>query len=150
MSWSPHVVVAAVVEREGRFLLVEEYAGEQLVLNQPAGHWEEGETLIEGTCRETLEETGWDIEPTDLLGIYHYQPPQLDYCFLRFAFAARALRHHPRRALDQGIVRALWLTRDEILRERARHRSPMLLRCIDDYLAGRRYPLSMLAHLPAQ
>ena len=150
MSWSPHVVLASVVEREGRFLLVEEYAGEKLVLNQPAGHWEESETLIEGACREALEETGWEIEPEAVLGLYHYQPPELDYCFLRIAFAARALRHHPQRPLDTGIVRALWLTREEIVRERARHRSPMLLRCVDDYLAGRRYPLDMLAHLPQQ
>jgi 8-oxo-dGTP pyrophosphatase MutT (NUDIX family) len=150
MSWVPHVVLASVVEREGRFLLVEEYAGDALVLNQPAGHWEEGETLIEGARREALEETGWEIEPTAVLGIYHYQPPQLDYSFLRIAFVAEALRHHPERPLDAGIERPLWLTRDEIVRERARHRSPMLLRCIDDYLAGQRFPLSMVAHLPTQ
>lgn len=150
MSWVPHVVLASVVECDGKFLLVEEYAGDKLVLNQPAGHWEEGETLIEGAKREALEETGWDIEPEAFLGLYHYQPPDLDYCFLRIAFTARALKHHPQRPLDTGIQRTLWLTRDEIARERARHRSPMLLRCVDDYLAGKRYPLSILAHLPTQ
>lgn len=150
MSWSPHIVVASVVEREGRFLLVEEFAGERLVLNQPAGHWEEGETLIEGAIREALEETGWRIEPEALLGLYHYQPPDLDYCFLRIAFAARAVEHFPQRPLDSGIERTLWLSREEIMRERHRHRSPMLLRCVDDYLSGRRYPLNFITHFPTQ
>ena len=147
MSWSPHVVVACVVEREGRFLMVEERVNGQLVLNQPAGHWEQGETLIEGAVREALEETGWDVRPSAMLGIYEYQPAELDYTFLRVAFVADALGHHPARALDAGIERAVWMTRDEILAESARHRSPMLLRCVDDYLAGRRYPLDMIAHL---
>lgn len=150
MSWSPHVVLASVIEQHGKFLLVEEYAGDRLVLNQPAGHWEEGETLIEGARREALEETGWEIEPESVLGLYHYQPPELDYCFLRIAFAARAVRHHPQRTLDSGILRAVWMTREDIEQQRERHRSPMLMRCIDDYLAGRRYPLSMLQDLNRQ
>lgn len=151
MTWSAHVVVASIVERAGKFLLVEERVNGQLVLNQPAGHWEQGETLIEGAKRETLEETGWEIEPTAVLGIYDYQPPELDYCFLRIAFIADAHQHHSTRRLDQGIERALWMTRSELAAEHHRHRSPMLLRCVDDYLAGQRFPLSMLAHLtPAQ
>lgn len=145
---APHVVVACVVEREGRLLLVEELAGGQrAVLNQPAGHWEPGETLIEAARRETLEETGWEVEPEHLLGIYEYQPPDLDYSFLRVAFTARAVRHHPQRALDSGILRALWLTPDELSAEHARHRSPMVQRCVDDHRAGRHYPLSLIAHL---
>ncbi|HEX4896391.1 MAG TPA: NUDIX hydrolase [Solimonas sp.] len=147
MSWSPHVVVACVVEREGRFLLVEERVNGQLLFNQPAGHWEQGETLIEGAVREGLEETGWDLEPTALLGLYHYDPADLEYGFLRIAFVARALRHHPDRRLDDGIERAVWQTRDEIAALAARHRSPMVLRCVDDYRAGRRYPLDLIAHL---
>lgn len=150
MTWSPHVVVASIIERDEKFLLVEEIAGDKLVLNQPAGHWEEGETLMEAAQREALEETGWDIEPTAFLGIYHFQPPELDYCFLRIAFIARALKHHPQRKLDEGIVRTLWLSYDEIVQQRARHRSPALLRCIDDYRAGKRFPLSLITHLPQQ
>lgn len=147
MSWSPHVVVACIVEREGRFLIVEENIHGASMQNQPAGHWEQGETLIAGAIRETLEETGWDVEPTAVLGIYHYDPADLDYGFLRIAFVADALRERPGHPLDEGIERAVWLTRDEVVASRARHRSPMVLRCIDDYLAGQRYPLSMIAHL---
>lgn len=145
--WSPHIVVATVVERDGRFLFVEEQINGQLWLNQPAGHWEQGETLIEGAIRETVEESGWDVEPTDFLGVYEWQSPGLGYPFVRFSFAARALRHHPGRALDTGIVRALWLTRDELAREAHRTRSPSVERSLDDYLSGQRYPLSLLQHL---
>lgn len=147
MAWTAHVVVATVVEREGRFLLVEERVGGELCLNQPAGHWESGETLVEAAQRETLEESGWRVEPTALLGLYHHQPEHLDYGFLRLAFAARALSHYPERKLDEGIVRALWLSRDEIAASQARHRSPMVLRCVDDYLAGQRVPLALITHL---
>lgn len=147
MSRSAHIVVACVVERDGRFLLVEERVGGALVLNQPAGHWEAGETLVEGAVRETLEESGWDVLPSAVIGLYDYQPAGLDYTFLRVAFAADAVRHHPARELDQGIERAVWMTREEIAAQSQRHRSPMLLRCIDDYLAGRRYPLHFIAHL---
>lgn len=146
-DWTPHLVVATIVERDGRFLLVEERIGGQLVLNQPAGHWEPGETLIEGAIRETIEESGWDVEPTALLGLYEWQSPELGYPFVRVAFAARALRHHPERALDKGIERAVWLTPDEIEAESARLRSPSVRACIDDYRAGRLYPLDMIRHL---
>ena len=147
MSWSAHVVVASIVERDGKFLLVEEDIGGARVLNQPAGHWEAGETLEGAARRETLEESGWDVEPTDLLGIYEFKPPELDYTFLRIAFVATALRDHPDRALDHGIVSAVWLTADELRASSHRHRSPSVMRCVDDYLQGRRYPLSMIAHL---
>lgn len=142
-----HVTVAAVVVRDGRFLLVEESVGGRTVLNQPAGHWEAGETLLQAAVRETLEETGWDVEPTALLGVYEYEPPELGYGFLRFAYLARPLRHHADRALDPGIARALWLTPDELRAERERHRSPMVQRCVDDALAGRQYPLALVGHL---
>ena len=146
MSWSPHVVVASIVERDSRFLLVEERIEGALVLNQPAGHWEKGETLIEAARREALEESAWEVEPTALLGIYHYQPVDLEYSFLRVAFISEAGRHHPQRKLDTGIERAVWLTRKEIAEQHERHRSPMVLRCVDDYLAGRHYPLTLLTH----
>jgi 8-oxo-dGTP pyrophosphatase MutT (NUDIX family) len=147
VSWSAHVVVASIVERERRFLVVEERVNDRLVLNQPAGHWEQGETLVAAAKREALEESAWDIEPTQLLGIYHYDPPDLDYGFLRVAFVATPVREHAGQKLDTGIERALWLTRDELAACRERHRSPLLLRCIDDYLAGKRFPLDLIAHL---
>jgi 8-oxo-dGTP pyrophosphatase MutT (NUDIX family) len=146
-----HVTVAAIVagdgSNEGRFLFVEEHIGGRTVLNQPAGHWEAGETLLEAAVRETLEETGWDVEPTALLGVYEYEPPELGYGFLRFAYLARPLRHHAQRPLDPGIDRAVWLTPAELRAEAARHRSPMVQRCVDDALAGRRHPLALISHL---
>ena len=146
-----HVTVAAIVARDGpgghEFLFVEESVGGRTVLNQPAGHWEAGETLLQAVVREALEETGWDIEPTALLGVYEYEPAELGYGFLRFAYLARPLRHHPDRPLDPGIARALWLTPDGLKREHARHRSPMVQRCVDDALAGKNHPLSLIWHL---
>jgi 8-oxo-dGTP pyrophosphatase MutT (NUDIX family) len=150
MTWSAHVVVASIVERAGKFLLVEEDIEGARVLNQPAGHWEAGETLIAAARREALEETGWDVEPSAVLGIYEFKPPELDYTFLRVAFVAQALRHHSERALDHGIAAALWLTRDELLARAAQHRGPAVMRCVDDYLSGKRYPLSLIAHLAIQ
>jgi len=147
MSWDSHITVACVIEREGRFLLVEERAGEGLVLNQPAGHWDEGETLYTAALRETLEESAWEVELTALLGLYAYKPAHLDHGFLRVAFAAKALRHHPQQPLDSGIERALWMSRDELAACAERHRSPMVLRGVDDYLAGKRYPLDLINHL---
>jgi 8-oxo-dGTP pyrophosphatase MutT (NUDIX family) len=147
MNWLPHVVVACVVERDGRFLIVEERINGQMKLNQPAGHWEKDETLIEGARREALEETRWDVEPTHVLGLYHHDPADLDYGFLRVAFVADAVRERPELSLDTGIERAVWMTRDEIAATQSLHRSPMVLRCVDDHLAGRRYPLDLIAHL---
>lgn len=146
-DWSPHIVVATVVERDGRFLLIEERINEQRVLNQPAGHWEPGETLVAAARRETLEEAGWDVEPTHLLGVYEWQPASLPYPFVRFAFAATPLRHHPDRPLDAGIERALWMTPDEILQAEPRWRSPSVQTCIADFQAGVRYPLDLIRHL---
>ena len=142
-----HVTVATVVARDGRYLFVEETVGARTVLNQPAGHWEAGETLAQAAIRETLEETAWEVEPTALLGTYTYEPPDLGYGFLRFAFLATAKRHRADRALDPGIVQAVWLTPAELRREADRHRSPMVQRCVDDALAGLRYPLTLAANL---
>ena len=142
-----HVTVAAIVARDDKFLLVEETVGSRTVLNQPAGHWEPGETLVEAVVREALEETGWDLEPTALLGVYAHRPDDLAYDFLRFAFIATALRHQSGRLLDPGIVCAVWLTRDELRRESARHRSPMVLRCVEDFLSDQQHPLSVVSHL---
>ncbi len=144
MLWKPNVVVAAIVERDGKFLLVEEEDHGQVVLNQPAGHLDEGETLIHAVIRETLEETAWHIEPTALLGVYRWLHPTNGSTYLRFAFIARALHDEPGRTLDHGCLRALWLTPEEIRAARARHRSPQVERCLDDYLAGTCYPLDLL------
>jgi len=144
MPWTPHITVAAVAERDGRFLVVEEEADGAVVFNQPAGHLEPGETLIDAVVREVLEETAWEFEPEGLLGVYLYPTPTVDY--LRFCFAGRATVHHPDRALDRGILRAPWLTREEIAAT-GRMRSPLVLQCIDDYLAGHRYPADLVRHV---
>lgn len=114
------------------------------MLNQPAGHLDEGESLVEAVIRETLEETAWHIEPQALLGVYRWPHPSKPITYLRFAFIAKALREEPGRALDTGIERALWLTPQEIRATQSRHRSPQVQRCLDDYLAGTRYPLELL------
>jgi 8-oxo-dGTP pyrophosphatase MutT (NUDIX family) len=142
-----HIVVATVVQRDGHFLFVEEQIAGATVLNQPAGHWEEGETLFEAAVRETLEETGWEVGLTAFLGLYEFKPVELDYGFLRVAFLAKPLHHHPERPLDTGIERAVWLTPDQLRTDAARHRSPMVQACVDDALAGRDFPLAIVQHL---
>jgi len=144
MIWKPNVVVAAIIEREGKFLLVEEKADGRLVLNQPAGHLDEGESLLQAVVRETLEETAWHFTPEALLGVYRWPHPTKDVTYLRFAFTGRVTRHEESRALDHDIVRTLWLSPEEIRAEHARHRSPQVERCLNDYLAGRCYPLELL------
>lgn len=144
MQWAPHVTVAAVIEREEHFLVVEEQVHGRLLYNQPAGHWEVGESLTAGAVRETLEETGWDFEPQALLGVYHWVHPGKSETYLRFCFTGPLLQHHPQRPLDTGIVRAVWMSRDELAACRDRHRSPLVLACVDDYLAGKRFPLTLL------
>ncbi|WP_420426698.1 NUDIX hydrolase [Algiphilus sp.] len=146
---APHVTVATLVERSGQWLFVEERVGGQRVLNQPAGHWEAGETLIEAAVRETLEETRWRVQPTALVGIYSYHPPDLPYAFLRFAFLATALDHDADRPLDPAIEQAVWLSPQALAARAAEHRSPMVQRGVDDALAGRRLALEWLDHLPA-
>ena len=145
--WKPNVTVAAIVEREGRFLLVEEKTDDGLMLNQPAGHLEANESLVEGAARETLEETAYEFTPEYLVGVYRWQQPDRNLTYLRFAFAGRLGKHHPERALDTGIVRALWLTAAEVRASRGRHRSPLVVRCMEDYQRGARAPLDLLVHL---
>jgi len=147
VSRDTHVVAAAIVERDGKFLIVEERIEGVLKLNQPAGHWEDGETLLEAVKREALEESGWEVEPVALLGAYEFKPRELPYSFLRFAFICEPRRQRADHKLDAGIERALWLTREEIVQRSSEHRSPALLACIDDYLAGRRFPLELIRHL---
>lgn len=145
--WQPDVTVATIVIHEGRLLMVEEYAGgEHLVLNQPAGHLEPDESLQDAARRETREETGWDVELTHFIGAYQWKAETGSH-YLRFAFAARPLQHDPEQRLDDGIVRALWLTPQELQDERARHRSPLVWQVVEDFLGGQRYPLSILKQL---
>ncbi|MEO8460962.1 MAG: NUDIX hydrolase [Dokdonella sp.] len=146
--WRPHVTVATVIERDGRFLLVEEMVRGQLVLNQPAGHLDPDESLQAAAVRETLEETGWNIELDSLLGIQQWSSGISSDQFVRFTFAGLAVRHHPEYVLDAGIVRALWLGRDEIHAASERLRSPMVLGSVDDWLSGKRFPLDAIRHLP--
>lgn len=143
----PAITVASIVEREGRFLLVEEQTQAGVRLNQPAGHLEPGESLPQGAVRETLEESGWHVEPVALVGIYRWEAADTAATFVRFAFAAAPRRHDAARPLDVGIHRALWLTYDEIAARRAEHRSPLVLRCLDDYLAGHRLPLDLVQEI---
>jgi 8-oxo-dGTP pyrophosphatase MutT (NUDIX family) len=146
--WQPDVTVATVVVRDGRLLVVEERVRGELVLNQPAGHLEPDESLLEAALRETLEETGWEVTLTAFIGAYQWKAPADGRHFLRLAFAAEPLRHHADRTLDEGIVQALWLTPAELAAETARHRSPLVWRAVEDFLSGRRFPLQALTHCP--
>ncbi|WP_434633810.1 NUDIX hydrolase [Chromobacterium sp. CV08] len=145
--WKPNATVAAVVERDGRFLMVEEDTPDGRRLNQPAGHLERGETLVQAVVRETREESGWLFTPHGLTGIYLADRPDSDITYLRFAFHGDALPPPAPPRLDDGIVAVHWLSRDEIAAEAARLRSPVVLRCIDDYLAGILYPLELIRDL---
>lgn len=146
MVWKPNVTVAAVVQRDGKFLLVEEETDAGLAFNQPAGHLEEGEALVDAVVREALEETAYRFKPTHLVGIYNWKHPDKDVTYLRFAFAGELRGYDAGRRLDAGIVAARWLSLDEVRATQARHRSPLILRCIEDLVAGKAYPLDLLVH----
>jgi 8-oxo-dGTP pyrophosphatase MutT (NUDIX family) len=147
MIWKPNTTVAAIIEQDGRFLMVEENTTEGIRINQPAGHLDEGETILNATTREVLEETAYDFTPTGLLGIYHWQRPAKDITYLRFAFIGKLGMHHAELELDQGIIRALWMTLEELEATQAMHRSPQVLKCVRDYLAGQHFSLDVLTHL---
>lgn len=147
MTWKPNVTVAAVIEQDGKFLMVEEETSDGIRFNQPAGHWEANETLTQGAIRETLEETAYHFSPDALLGVYRWRHPGKDITYLRFAYTGSVHGHEPDRALDSGILRAVWMSLDEIRATADRHRSPLILKCVEDYLAGTRYPLELLTHL---
>ncbi len=148
IRWKPSVTVAAIVEQNGKYLLVEEHTPEGLRLNNPAGHLDPGESPAEGCARETLEETTHRFTPTALVGVYlsRFQRSATgeDITYLRFAFCGDLGAVVPGRTLDHGIVRTLWMTPDEVRASAARHRSPLVLRCMEDHLAGRRYPLEVV------
>jgi ADP-ribose pyrophosphatase YjhB (NUDIX family) len=144
--WKPHVTVAAIAERDGRFLLIEEETERGALYNQPAGHLEAGESLLNAVIRETLEESAHHFTPRALLGVYHYHHSPNDTTYMRFAFIGDVTGHEPERALDSGIIRAAWMTAAEIRASHARHRTPLVMQCVDDFLAGRRYPLQLITH----
>jgi len=141
----PELTVAAVVEREGRFMFVEERIRGRLLINQPAGHVEPGETLLQAVSRETLEETAWSFVPESMVGICLWSRAPGQQTFLRVAYSGRCEAHDEHRVLDTGIERVLWLSRDELIARTPQLRSPMVLRAVDDCLAGRRYPTDLIS-----
>lgn len=146
--WTPHVTVAAIIERDGRYLLVEEHTPDGLRLNNPAGHLDLGESPVEGCAREALEETTHSFTPTALVGVYLSRTIRSDtgedITYLRMAFSGDLGEADSSRTLDDGIVRTLWMTPDEVRASTHRHRSPLIVRCMEDHLAGQRFALSLV------
>jgi 8-oxo-dGTP pyrophosphatase MutT (NUDIX family) len=142
-TWTPCVTVAAVIQRDDRFLLVEEYTDEGIVYNQPAGHLEDDESLLHAVVREVREETAWGFDPKGLVGVYRWRMPDAGRTYLRFCFHGRCSDFRPKQPLDTGILGIRWLNREELKRE-GRLRSPMVLTCIDDYLTGKSCPLTLI------
>ena len=147
MVWKPHVTVAAVIERDGKFLLVEEETDSGIRYNQPAGHLECREALVDAVIREVLEETACTFVPQYLVGVYNWRNEAKDLTYLRFTFGGEVVAHDAQRQLDGGIIAAHWLSLDEIQAVQARLRSPMVMRCMNDYLSGQRCPLELLKDL---
>lgn len=144
MRFTPHITVASVITDQERFLLVEEHDGGRIVFNQPAGHLEASESLIQAAHRETLEETGWEVTIEAVLGVYLYTSTGNQVTYQRICFIGTPVRHHPHRALDQGIIAAHWLTYAQIKTKTHQLRSPLVLHCIEDYLQGHRFSLDLI------
>jgi 8-oxo-dGTP pyrophosphatase MutT (NUDIX family) len=144
MTWYPELTVAAIVERAGRFLLVEERVNGLSVFNQPAGHVESGEALLAAVRRETREETAWTFSPEWLIGVYFWRKPRSRRTVMRFAFTGSVDAHDAAQPLDTPVIRTHWLTEQEIRAQGGRLRSPLVLRCIDDYLSGQRFALDAI------
>jgi len=150
MIWKPHATVAAIIERDNKFLMVEELIHGEHIYNQPAGHLDPDESLIDAVIRETQEETAWQFVPDAVTGIYLWRNPDSDNnedTFLRVTVCGSCINHDPEQALDDGVLKAVWMSRDELLDKNIKLRSPMIINCIDDYLAGKRYPLDMLTYV---
>ncbi|WP_420591010.1 NUDIX hydrolase [Bacterioplanoides sp.] len=145
--WTPHATVATVIEQDGRFLMVEEVSSGKTVINQPAGHVEKGESILDAARRETLEETGWTAEPQNLIGLYTYTAPSNGVTYHRYCFAAQAGEAIENAVLDDGIIGPRWMTIEE-LRNSPNLRSDMVLTCVEDYLAGRQFPLEIIVEHP--
>ena len=144
VRWKPNVTVAALIERDGRFLLVEEETSDGLLLNNPAGHLDPGESPIQGTIRETLEETAWHIKLTGVVGVNLYTAPSNGVTYLRTTFIGEVFEKDESRKLDTGIIEAVWLTIEELRARSDQMRSPMTLQIVEDYLAGRRFGLDVI------
>ena len=147
--WKPHVTVAAIAEQQNRFLMVEERVDGQLVYNQPAGHLDPGESLTAAVIRETYEETAWKFQPEALVGIQLWRHPVHGDSYLRFSFCGSCVEHDSGQPLDTGIEQALWLSHDELMDNQHKLRSPMVMRTIEEYLAGKRYSMDILEHIAA-
>jgi 8-oxo-dGTP pyrophosphatase MutT (NUDIX family) len=146
-QFKPNTTVAAIIEQNGKFLLVEEETDRGNRYNQPAGHLEDGESLIQAVIRETMEEAAYEFTPEFLLGVYHWKHTHNDTTYLRFAFVGKAGVHYPMQELDDGIVQVVWMSIDEIRDKASLMRSPQVLTCIEDYLAGKGYPLQVITNL---
>lgn len=146
-QFKPNTTVAAIIEQNGKFLLVEEQTDRGNRYNQPAGHLEDGESLIQAVMRETMEETAYEFTPEFLLGIYHWKHTHNDTTYVRFAFIGTVGVHYPMQTLDNGIVQIVWMSVDEMRDKANLMRSPQVLSCVEDYLAGKRYPLQVVTHL---
>ena len=145
--WKPNATVAAIIEQNGKFLLVEEATDRGNRFNQPAGHLEDGESLLQAVIRETLEEAAYEFKPEFLLGVYLWKHAQNETTYLRFAFIGKAGVNYPMQELDDGIIRAVWMDIDEIRDKASLMRSPQVITCIEDYLAGKRFPLEVITNL---
>lgn len=143
MTWTPHATVAAIVEHDGHFLMVEERSEGQIVFNQPAGHIEDNESILDALCRETLEETGWEVTPRHFLGMYTYKAPANGVTYYRFCFIAEPVTRRTEQ-LDDDIIAAHWLSHDALSNGTMTLRSPLVLRCVEDYRRGKRYPLDLI------
>ena len=148
MSWHAHVTVAAVIEDNDRFLMIEEKAAGKNVFNQPAGHLEKDESLVDAVIREVLEETARDFKPRHVIGIYLYPSQENGVTYLRVCFSGEVSDELPERELDKEIIRTTWMSREQVLERSDRLRSPLVIDCIEDYLDGKKYPLDILSHLP--
>lgn len=146
MRWKPNVTVAAIVECDQKFLFVEENVSNHIVFNQPAGHLEKDESFIDAVKREVLEETAWEFTPQSIVGIYMYPNQHNDTTYLRFCFSGTCNNHHSDQTLDDGIIQAVWLNREDIKKNKDKMRSPMVSQCINDYLSAKSYPLELLNH----
>lgn len=150
MNWNPRVTVAAVIEKKGQYLFVEEKAGGKIVLNQPAGHWEENETLVDAVKREVYEETAWHFTPEYLIGVYQWLNTNNKHTYLRFCFGGTLVEHDPNASLDPDILRTIWLSHQELVNSSSSHRSPLVLKCVNDYRNGLRHDLGLLRHIQQQ
>ena len=150
MIWTPHITVASILKKDDRYLFVQERKNNRMVINQPAGHWERGETLLEAVVRETLEETAWLFEPQAIIGIYQWHIKEKDETYLRFCFSGTLLKFNEHRALDPDIDSTIWLSEDELRQRHNDHRSPLVQRCMDDYAAGVMHDLKLVTHLQTE